>query len=46
MYLPPEQLDEVDEAALLAIKPKPFEMPPEEQRKERWRDFLPPYRDL
>lgn len=46
MYLPPEQLDEVDEAALLAIKPKPFELPPEEVRKERWKDFLPQYRDL
>lgn len=46
MYLPPDQLDEVDEDALLAIKPKPFDLPPEEVRKDRWRDFLPQYRDL
>jgi HD-GYP domain-containing protein (c-di-GMP phosphodiesterase class II) len=46
MYLPPEQLDAVDEAALLAIKPKPFELPPEDARKDRWRDFLPAYRDV
>jgi len=36
----------VDEAALLAIKPKPFDLPAEELRRERWRDFLPQYRDV
>ena len=45
MYLPPELLDEVDEAALLAIRPKPFELPPEDVRKQRWLDFLPEYRE-
>jgi hypothetical protein len=36
----------VDEAALLAIRPKPFELPPEEQRKQRWKGFLPQYQEL
>lgn len=45
-YLPPEQLDDVDEAALLAIRPKPFELPPEDLRRARWRDFLADYRDV
>ena len=44
-FLPPELIDEVDEAALLAIEPKPFDLPPAEQRRSRWRDFLPAYRD-
>lgn len=44
-YLPPHLLDEVDEAALLAIVPKPFPLPAQEVRRERWRDFLEPYRD-
>ena len=43
-YLSPEQIDEVDEAALLAIVPRPFELPDEPVRRERWRDFLPAYR--
>ena len=45
-YLPPELIDEVDESALLAIEPKPFELPPKDQRNERWQDFLPEYRRL
>ncbi len=45
-YLGPELIDEVDEAALLAIRPKPFELPPEEVRKKRWETFLPQYREL
>jgi hypothetical protein len=45
MYLPPELLDDVDEEALLAIQPKPFTLPPEEERKKRWLDFLPEYRE-
>lgn len=44
--LPPELIDEVDEAALLAIRPKPFELPPKEVRDQRWRDFLEEYRQL
>jgi hypothetical protein len=43
MFLPPEQIDVVDEAALLALRPKPFELPPEEQRRSRWDRFLPEY---
>jgi response regulator RpfG family c-di-GMP phosphodiesterase len=43
-YLSPELIDAVDEAALLQIEPKPFELPEEELRKERWRQFLPEYR--
>lgn len=42
-YLPPELIDEVDEDALLAIRPEPFELPPQEERAERWKDFLPEY---
>lgn len=45
-YLGPELIDEVDEAALLAIRPKPFELPPEAERKRRWEGFLPQYREL
>ena len=44
-YLPAEQIDDVDEAALLAIVPKPFSMPPEPERQARWRSFLPEYED-
>jgi len=44
-YLPADLLDEVDEAALLSIQPKPFELPPLEERKARWERFLPPYQD-
>ena len=45
-YLAAELIDEVDEAALLAIRPKPFELPPEDERKRRWEGFLPQYREL
>lgn len=45
-YLGAELIDDVDEAALLAIRPKPFELPPEEVRKRRWEGFLPQYREL
>ncbi len=43
-FLPRTQIDEVDEAALLAIEPRPFELPPEDVRQERWRDFLPEFK--
>ncbi len=42
-YLPPELIDEVDEAALLAIEPKTFDLPEDEARKSRWAQFLPEY---
>lgn len=42
-YLSPDLIDTVDEAALLAISPKPFELPPEDVRKSRWKRFLPEY---
>jgi HD-GYP domain-containing protein (c-di-GMP phosphodiesterase class II) len=44
-YLPPHLLDEVDEAKLLAIKPKEFKLPPSEERQKRKRAFIPPYDD-
>jgi HD-GYP domain-containing protein (c-di-GMP phosphodiesterase class II) len=44
-FLPEELCDEVDEAALLAIEPKPVELPPDEQRSKRWQQFLPEYED-
>ncbi|MDX2052363.1 MAG: HD domain-containing phosphohydrolase [Polyangiaceae bacterium] len=42
-YLAPELIDTVDEAALLAIRPKPFALPDVTIRRERWDSFLPPY---
>jgi HD-GYP domain-containing protein (c-di-GMP phosphodiesterase class II) len=44
-YLAPELIDDVDEAAILAIRPKPFELPPEEVRRARFARFLPEYRE-
>ncbi len=43
-FLPPELIDEVDEAALLAIEPKPFAAVEPEERAQRWSAFLPEYR--
>lgn len=43
-YLPDHLIDEVDEAALLAIEPKPFELPPEPVRAARRQGFLEEYR--
>lgn len=45
-YLPPELIDEVDEAAILAIEPRPFEVPPPEVRAQRQHSFLPEYEHL
>ena len=45
-FLKPEQLNAVDEAALLALKPKPFDLAATEVRAQRWKDFLPQYRNL
>ncbi len=45
-FLPPELIDEVDEKAALAIEPKPYELPPEQERRKRWRGFLPQYEPL
>jgi hypothetical protein len=42
-YLPVSLIDEVNEAELLAIKPKPFDLPSTEERKGRWKGFLPSY---
>lgn len=44
--LPPELIDEVDEAALLAIEPRPFVAPSAAERSRRWREFLPEYQEL
>ena len=46
LYLKPELLDAVDEAGLLALKPKPFEPAETLVRAQRWTEFLPQYRDL
>ena len=43
-YLPDHLIDEVDEAQLLGIEPKPFELPERAQRMTRWEDFLVQYR--
>jgi HD-GYP domain-containing protein (c-di-GMP phosphodiesterase class II) len=43
-YLPAALLDDVDEAGLLAITPKPFGLPDADARRARSRDFLPEYR--
>jgi HD-GYP domain-containing protein (c-di-GMP phosphodiesterase class II) len=43
MFVPKEQLDAVDEASLLAITAKPFQLPPEEDRAKRKQAFLPEY---
>ncbi|MEL6184572.1 MAG: HD domain-containing phosphohydrolase [Myxococcota bacterium] len=45
-HLPPELCDEVDEAELLALKPKPLELPPEAERARRWKGFRPDYAHL
>jgi HD-GYP domain-containing protein (c-di-GMP phosphodiesterase class II) len=42
-YLPPPLLDTVDEAALLAIEPKAFALPPESERTTRKTRFIAPY---
>jgi HD-GYP domain-containing protein (c-di-GMP phosphodiesterase class II) len=42
-FLPPEQIDAVNEAELLAIQPKAFELPPFDVRRQRWQGFLPEY---
>jgi HD-GYP domain-containing protein (c-di-GMP phosphodiesterase class II) len=42
-YLPPALIDEVDEAALLATRPKPFALPDADARRARTRQFLPEY---
>jgi HD-GYP domain-containing protein (c-di-GMP phosphodiesterase class II) len=43
-YLPTNLIDDVDEAALLAIAPKEFVLPPSETRDARHREYLPQYR--
>ena len=45
-FLEPEQIDHVDEAALLAARPPPLELPPREERDRRWTGFLPKYQPL
>jgi HD-GYP domain-containing protein (c-di-GMP phosphodiesterase class II) len=43
-YLSPDLIDAVDDAALLAVRPRPFELLPEAERRARFLDFLPEYR--
>jgi hypothetical protein len=42
-YLPAELIDEVDEAKLLAVRPKPYTVPDDDERRTRWRGFLAEY---
>jgi HD-GYP domain-containing protein (c-di-GMP phosphodiesterase class II) len=42
-FLPDSLLDDVDEAGLLAIQPKEYDLPEAEERKKRWLQFLPEY---
>jgi len=42
-YLADELIDEVDTDALLAIVPRPYELPPEAERQERRSGLLPAY---
>ncbi len=44
-FLAKDLIDEVDEDALLAITPKAFELPPEDERRTRFGKFLPQYSD-
>lgn len=43
-FLSPDLIDPVNEAEILNMKPKPFALPPEEERRKRFLDFLPEYR--
>jgi HD-GYP domain-containing protein (c-di-GMP phosphodiesterase class II) len=43
-YLPEALIDEVDEAALLSMLPKPFSVPDPESRQRRSKQFLQEYR--
>jgi hypothetical protein len=45
-YLPPHLVDDVDEAAILAIEPRPHTPPSPDVRSARWRGFLPQYQRL
>ena len=45
-FMSAELIDEVDEEALLAIQPDPFDLPPASVRAERWKDFLEEYKPL
>ncbi|MBT8494880.1 MAG: hypothetical protein KJO07_17620, partial [Deltaproteobacteria bacterium] len=42
-YLSEDQIDDVDIDAILAQTPKPFELPPEQERAERREGFRPEY---
>jgi len=43
-YLPAALVDDVDEAGLLALRPKPFALPDDDVRRARSRQFSPEYR--
>ena len=45
-YLPPDLVDDVDEQAILDIKPATLALPGDDERRRRWADFLPRYRPL
>ncbi|MEM1024109.1 MAG: HD domain-containing phosphohydrolase [Myxococcota bacterium] len=43
IHVDPAQLDEVDEAALLALRPNSLRLPEDDERAQRWEGFLPEY---
>jgi HD-GYP domain-containing protein (c-di-GMP phosphodiesterase class II) len=45
-FLSPELIDEVDEGAILSIRPKAFSLPPKHDRDKRWLGFRPEYQSL
>jgi hypothetical protein len=45
-FLREDLIDEIDVEGLLAIQPKPFQLPEEAMRMQRWQGFLSEYDDL
>jgi HD-GYP domain-containing protein (c-di-GMP phosphodiesterase class II) len=45
-FLPKRLIDQVDEQSILDIEPKPYELPDEPSRQERFKSFLPEYEPL
>jgi HD-GYP domain-containing protein (c-di-GMP phosphodiesterase class II) len=44
-HLPAELVDAIDEQKLIAIRPPALSLPPEHERKLRWKNVLPEYRE-
>ena len=45
-FLPEELVNDVDEASILATRPKPLKLPSDAARQRRWEGFLPEYEIL